>query len=467
MKKSFLFAAIGALFVLLALLVLRGISLGCGALPIQAIPANTFLNSMGAGTHLIQGEDPLTAIENGITYSGVRWIRDDFTNNAGTQAQLVAIHAATGAMIDELPGGGDLADTKTMWETLAAGGAMLAAEGSNELDNFHFTYAGQLCGGSTTWLPCAEWERDLYAMVKGDTNLASMRVWAATHVGAEPDNQGLQFLAIPNSSYPLPSGTTFADEPNCHNYISGNTNTLIDNQTFWATNIARTGAVQFDSCNAQEYWGNTFNGFASAIACEASGAQSYYPNKVITETGTNLSAFGGETQAQQGKLATNMYLQAYRQGWQYTNMYRMFSCVNACSGDNGWGMFQINSTGNEADAGNATSFGKYTHNLTTILNDNTSAFTIGYVPYFITGMPSTGYSMLLEKHTGVFELAVWGEAYVSQTSTSITVNLGAPYTTVNVYDVTSGTVPVATYPSGTSAVPLNLNDHAFIVEFHN
>jgi len=55
----------------------------------------------------------------------------------------------------------------------------------------------------------------------------------------------------------------------------------------------------------------------------------------------------------------------------------------------------------------------YTHNITTILADTSSAFTPIAIPYSIYGMPSTGYSMLLQKSDGTYDLVVWGEAFAS------------------------------------------------------
>jgi hypothetical protein len=44
------------------------------------------------------------------------------------------------------------------------------------------------------------------------------------------------------------------------------------------------------------------------------------------------------------------------------------------------------------------------------------------------------------------------------------VNLNATYSTVNVYGITVGATPVATY-SNVNSVPLTLRDHVSIVEF--
>jgi len=67
-------------------------------------------------------------------------------------ANLCNVHKATGAMVDELPivdsDRYDIQDSFTEYESLAACGAMLAAEGPNEPNNFNFNYNGNRCSTS-------------------------------------------------------------------------------------------------------------------------------------------------------------------------------------------------------------------------------------------------------------------------------------------------------------------------------
>ena len=84
----------------------------------------------------------------------------------------------------------------------------------------------------------------------------------------------------------------------------------------------------------------------------------------------------------------------------------------------------------------------------------------------------------MEKSSGTYELVLWGESFVSMITTNVTVNLGASYSSVNVYDITaggavgsstngaSGTSPTATH-NGSSSFTVPLKDHIMIVEFHN
>jgi hypothetical protein len=162
-----------------------------------------------------------------------------------------------------------------------------------------------------------------------------------------------------------------------------------------------------------------------------------------------------------GKLITDLFLDAYQLGWDHTFIYEEF---NSRPGDGGYGFFNNDGSSSVADASNAVEMGFYTHNLTTILADTSSAFTVGAANPTIAGMPATGYSQLMQKSNGTYELVIWGEAFANGTPTSITVNLGASYPTVNVYDTTLGSTPVQTL-SNVSSVPLTLTDHVLIVEF--
>jgi hypothetical protein len=246
MKPGLTMSFCGATIVLLAVATLALVGFGGFAFAadlgtIQAIRTNDFQESLGACTHIIQGMDSPMNVQAGIRYLGIRNIRDDGTTNRRLVRALCAIHSATGAMVDELPLGGDLADTQAQWEQLAACGALVAAEGPNEPNNFGFSYQGNQCSsknGNATFLPCAQFQAGLYSMVHADSKLAGIQVWGMTVVGAEPDNVGLQWLRIPSgSNASMRDGTQYADVANAHNYVQGHGSsgqTLEDNQAFWA-----------------------------------------------------------------------------------------------------------------------------------------------------------------------------------------------------------------------------------------
>jgi hypothetical protein len=112
---------------------------------------------------------------------------------------------------------------------------------------------------------------------------------------------------------------------------------------------------------------------------------------VTTETGA-----GALTEDQQGKLFLNLYLDAYKCGWSYTFIYMLRDDTS----QGYWGLFRTDYTPKLSV--------KYLHSLTTIVADNTSAFTPGRVNYIIPNEPATVHDMLMQKSNGTYELAVWG-----------------------------------------------------------
>jgi hypothetical protein len=89
----------------------------------------------------------------------------------------------------------------------------------------------------------------------------------------------------------------------------------------------------------------------------------------------------------------------------------------------------------------------------------------------VSGLPATGYSLLLGSSTA-FNIAVWIDAtvYNPTTATDIvapaytaTVNLGETFANVAVYDPMIGTTPIATY-NNVSSVQISVTDHPLIVQ---
>jgi autotransporter-associated beta strand protein len=166
---------------------------------------------------------------------------------------------------------------------------------------------------------------------------------------------------------------------------------------------------------------------------------------VTTETGwpSNLTA----DPTVQGKIVMDMYLDEFKSGTAYTAVYKF-----ADSGDT-WGL--IDTAGRYKQA--ATDL----HNLTTILGDTSSPTTLASLNYSIAAEPSTMHDMLLQKHGGTFELAVWNEQVTG--SSTVMVSLGATYPVVRIYDPRIGTSVVQTL-SNVSSVALTLSDHPNIIE---
>lgn len=145
-------------------------SIAGGQEPAIARKANDFLNSMGVDTHIAQGIDRAQQVAASLTYTGIRNIRDDGSTNPAIIQAWLRVHSASGARVCLLPNG-DIQRSIFEYEQLAAAGALLAAEGPNEPNNFPVTYNGQTSKYTTTFLPVAQFQRDLYAAVKGDPRL--------------------------------------------------------------------------------------------------------------------------------------------------------------------------------------------------------------------------------------------------------------------------------------------------------
>ena len=488
-----------------------------GLLKAQVIPgkANDFLNSLGAGTHVIQGLDSTAAVAAALKYTGIRNIRDDGTyylsanSNGGNESELCAIHAETGAMVDQLPvtfmdaaaqsGVNDLnaLSTQIEYEYLANCGALLQAEGPNEPNNSPFYSGGNLCSTGGSFLPCAQYMATEYQVIhnqsqyppngvcagpnlsingsaagpmpgctgRGTGTLPSLGIYKLANLtenGAEPDNVQLQNLVVPagSSLAGIPDGTHYADLANAHNYAEGSQGGLEDGQAYWSMNINCGGTYYGEFDLSGEEWQGTGCGrgtWNKHYAISTTG-QNTLP-KASTETGWNIDSDTNINADQQGRLMTDVYLDGWDEGWQHTFVYLLLNDSN----NSGWGMINAIS-GSQSAAGNANLMGQYVHNLTTILADTSSNFTPVPVSYKITGLPDYGFSALLQKSNGIYELVIWDEAFASETQSNVTVNFNTSIPSVKVYDITSGTAPVQTL-GNVSAVPLVLTDHAEVVEF--
>lgn len=423
---------------------LTGVETSCAPPPmpmrVQPVKANDFLNTMGVGIHHIQGIDSIEAIEAGLLYTGIRNVRDDGTHNPRLIADLCAIHSATGAMVDELPvvdaDPNNIALTKAEYDGLASCGAMLAAEGPNEPNNFNFQYNGATCSVRGSFVPCAAFMSAEYAMVHSDLALAGKQLWDMTEPGAEPDNVHLQFLQ------------GFADVANLHNYVRGNHQRSVARNQAWLAESTTSGP--WDNL-AGEYCRSTWRkGFAATpfgSACDA------IP-KVTTETGWPTD--GSITPDQQGKLLTNVYLSAAKLNWRNTFVFMLFD-----ESQGPWGFFaSSDGTSNVKPK----PLGIYTHNLTSILADTSSAFTPAIASYSIVNSSITVHDLLIQKSSGLHELAIWDDRPVGDGADDVIVRLGESFATVKVYDITLGSGPVQTL-NKVNSVQLILTDHAMIIEF--
>lgn len=405
--------------------------------------ANDFLDSLGACTHVGQGVDDPTMSATALAFAGIRGIRDDGV--ASHVGDWIAMHQAAGVRLSLLTDQ-DVSSTVGMAESLAAAGALLAVEGPNEPNNFPVTYNGAT-SSSTTFMPVAQLQRDLYAAVHADAALAGIPVFHSSEAGgSEPDDVGLQWLVIPTgANATMPDGTPYADYANTHNYVTGTQNTgLVDNNAWGAEDPVLNGAWDGMYVEYSHTWNKGFAGYATSDLPAVP--------RVTTETGWPTQGAGAITEEQQARLFLNLYLAAFARGWSYTFIYMLRDDPT----QGYWGLFGTDYS--------AKTSGTYVHNLTAILADTPGGAAPGHLNYSIAGEPVTVHDLLLQKADRTFELAVWDER-ADGSADAVAVDLGRSYSTVNVYDPTTGTAPVMTLDD-VATVSLTLSDHPVIIEPH-
>ncbi|MDD4823529.1 MAG: T9SS type A sorting domain-containing protein [Bacteroidales bacterium] len=269
---------------------------------INALKANDFLNSIGVSTHITQGVDNPTNVATALTYCGFRNIRDDGSKNVATLQKFISVHNKCGAKVSLLSVNGDIAASLTEYRLLAKYGALLAAEGPNEPNNWPVTYNGKTSSSNTS-MPIAEFQRDLYAAVKSDPLLANIPVFHSSESGgSQPDNCGLQFLTIPEgTNCKMPDGTVYADYANTHNYVCGTGAKVIEDNQAWNAESPTLNS-HWDGLYVEyghTWWGAGFDGYTAS--------QLLTLPRVTTETGWVTRGKDSISEDQQGKLFLNLY----------------------------------------------------------------------------------------------------------------------------------------------------------------
>jgi hypothetical protein len=407
---------------------------------IVAVPADKFLGSIGACAHVAQGVDSPAQSATAMAYAGLRNLRDD--GRPSTVSDWIAMHRSAGIRVCVLSNQ-DVSSTIGMAEQLNAAGALLAVEGPNEPNNFPVTYQGQTTSSSTTFVPVANFQRDLYAAVKADSRLAGIPVFHSSEAGgSEPDDVGMQFLTIPaDAGTTMPAGTAYADYANTHNYVCGHSQKLVDNVAWNASDPTLNGDWDGLYVEYGHTWRGGFSGYDNANLVTLP--------RVTTETGWVTSGTGAITEEEQARVLLNLCFAAFKQGFSYTFIYMLRDDPN----QGYWGLFDTSY--------NPKKSGTYLHNLTTLLADAASQ-PPGKLDYAVVSEPPTVHDLLLQKSDGTFALAVWDERPTGG-SDSVTVDLRMPRASVTIYDPTLGISPMQTLRAVTS-VPLTLTDHPVILE---
>jgi len=429
-----------------------------------AASANDFLNSLGANSAIYRRGESVDSTIKLCTYTGIRWIRTDENGLNGNtyRAEIKKLFDGAGVKVSLSlgSGGSDIADLVKGAKLIAAYGGLLAIEGCNEPNNWGITYQGQAGGGGNSWAPVARLHRDLYTQVKADSVLKNYPVWTTTETGAETDNVGLQYLTVPTTDANVTAefqGATYADYANCHNYFTHSSWPPIQNNQNWLSSNPTSSA------KGDHLYGN----FGSTWSKHYAGYPQVQLNtlpRVTTETGVTLTDASDPnytnpskcvTEEVQGLMYMGCYLSQYKQGWSHTAIYILRDRTDE-SGNQTFGFYAGNYTPRKAAL--------YLHNLTTILNDNTSIdpSALKSLSCTFSAYPATVHDLLLQKSDGKLYLVVWSERYLGGED-DITITFPTAFDEIKVYNPVVGTDAVQTLASAAS-VDLAMTNHPFILE---
>lgn len=417
-----------------------------GSEGVAAVPAGTFLDSIGANSSINNRGETLRKTSECARYLGLRWFRSGIEGSPSIR-ELIELHKQAGVKFSWGlgSGGSNIPELIRTGRQLAAAGALLAFEGPNEPNNWGITYQGQSGGKNASWVPVARLQRDLYRAVKSDAALRNYPVWSITEGGAQSDNAGLQFLTIPDRAGTLmPAGTRYADFANVHNYIyHPNVPGLEENKTWKAADPS--SACRVDGLYG-EYgltWAKHFAGYPEARLAALP--------KVTTETGALID--GPITEEIHALNLLTLYLDQFKRGWSYTAMYLLRDRVDE-GGNQKFGFYAPDYTPRKAAV--------YLHNLTTILADRHPTTRPRRLAYAIPNPPETVHDLLLEKGDGKLDLVVWDERLPGKTD-RVTVELGGTWKSVKLHDPTVGTSATRTL-ADVRSVALTLSDHPIVIE---
>jgi len=403
----------------------------------HTIQAAGFLNSLGVGMHIPYTDGGYANLGNDaadLAYLGLNNVRDGVSDGSNGSAPLSSYItlAQQGIRFTFVVAGGGALTTASLQAELglydqvnkAVPGSVVAIEGSNEINNAPITFNG--VGGLQGAL---DLQRALYAAVHADTSLAGVAVDYFTGYNAGSVAVG-----------PDPTATAgLADYDTQHLYPNNG-----DAPAAWVTPSQSLG--------------------------NESASTGYGP-AVFTETGysTNGGTTGGVNADVQAKYTLDLLLDDAANGISRTYLYQLMDAYKPGSpqGNDGYGLFDPSNAPKAA----ATAI----HNLVGILADKAvtaSTFTPATLGYSVTGLPSTGNSLALEKASGTYDVAVWNEPKIwnGATGTEITaatqnstVQLGGAYATVEVFDPLASATAVSVLHN-VSSVQLGLTDHPLLVQ---
>lgn len=390
----------------------------------QAQAAGEVVDSIGVNTHLYYYDTSYTdfaRVTAALDYLGVHHVRDALVGvDSGNLARVDAL-GAKGIHFDFLLSGDPRNPYDLQKQAIAArAGIVDSVEGPNETDAAPLTF-----NGSTGIAATQAMQADLYA-------------WA---------HSGGRNFAVVQASTAAPDGPQFG------------------NMSAWA-----------DYANTHTYY---HEGGAPGPQQQEwiDGAHVMTPGKPVITTETNYYTDPGDhgagwhygvTEAVQAKYVPRLLLDQYQAGVVKTYLYELLDVSDAPDREplgGYWGLFHADGTPKPA--------AQALHTMISILGDSTAGSgTPGSLDYALTGMPTTGHSLLLQKADGTFDLALWNEVddwnpttqtAVTPAGVSVTLNLAKGFQVANLYDTLSGTTAVSSFAHQTQ-VTLSVPDHVVILE---
>ena len=408
--------------------------------------AFAFTDSIGANTHISSGgagspwEGPLP-VQNAVSYTGIRHLRDTIPYEGFTfDEYAVLARPPYNVRFCVLPPGPPIDIPQTVRESASlmatVANSVAGIEGANEFNNQNHVLEGinsatSAGGQGPAWIQFfgPRW----YNAIRANTALNNCRVVLASMSNAEE----AEIVAHGDAS-------AFVDVGNWHIY-SGNG---VQPRTNMLRNIDR---ARTRLAPGKPVW--------------------------VTEAGYNTAIGGGfgsgGTPETHAIFTANMLWDAFEIGAERTYIYSLIDEVETSAATDieaRFGIFGMSGS-NSVPKPAATAV----RNLIALLTDtgaNAQTFTLGGLAPTITGLPSTGYSQLVQKSDGSYWLALWNEAQVWNESTktavtpatvNVTVSLGASSPTVRVYDPILSQTATQTL-SNASSVTVGLDGRMRLVE---
>jgi len=387
----------------------------------QSVNAARFVShDLGVNIHVLWANTAysnLSSVRQGLSFLGFQNVRDGADGLALAQDRTLARMGVHFNL--EVPTPVTLSNFHSVIDQLQSAhpGAITSIEGPNEVNGWPVTYNGQTGAAGAIAL-----QTDLYHMVKSDPLFAGVPVYNFTISSSNlSDYQALGNLSGIANAMPL------------HYYYGGGSVA-----GWWATELS----------------------FAQAVTPNE-------PVHVFTEIGSSTAPTvnWGVNETVQAKQSLDVVMNAARNNSRVFFYELVNSTHNNTPLENNYGLFHGDWTPKPA----ATAL----HNLTTILTTGADPNAApDSFSYSVSGLPSTGYTTVFEKSATVHDIAVWNDPSLWNNTThteiaiaphQVTINLGAAYASVDVYDPLTGAAPIQ-HLSSVSSVTLNVPDHPLIIE---